>query len=170
MTAWSVIAMNDQNESTDYIQGISEQQLLDLHVAANYKLRRSHLGWRAVGYECPDKYPRIHSPFAIRSLLKRGLLEGNARGEKAGLRYWRHASTGNCLLWISAKGRTLLSKIAIETGLVFDEVNYQLIRPGEKVETDGIDLGNCYSERKPTAVYDRAIGLVNEDEAENISS
>ena len=49
--------MNDQDESTDYIQGISEQQLLDLHVAANYKLRRSHLGWRAVGYECPDKYP-----------------------------------------------------------------------------------------------------------------
>ena len=73
-------------------------------------------------------------------------------------------------MWTSAKGRALLTKIGIETGLVFDEVKYQLIEPGRKEETDGIDLENCYSERKPTAAYDRAISLLNEDEAENIAS
>ena len=44
-------------------------------------------------------------------------------------------------MWTGAKGRTLLDKITIETGLVFDKVNYQLIEPGQKEETDGIDLG-----------------------------
>jgi hypothetical protein len=97
--------------------------------------------WWAVGYECPDQYVRTHSPCVIKSLLKRGLLEGNSRGEKAGLRSWYQASTQTPMLWISAKGRTLLDKIAIKTGLVFDED--QLIEPGQKEETDGTDLGNC---------------------------
>jgi hypothetical protein len=60
--------MNDQNESTEYIQGISEQQLLVLHVAANYKLRRTRIGWWAVGYACPGKYIGTHSPFVIKPL------------------------------------------------------------------------------------------------------
>jgi hypothetical protein len=98
------------------------------------------------------------------------VLEGNSSGEKAGLRSWYTASAETPLLWTSAKGRALLTKIGIETGLVFDEVKYQLIEPGRKEETDGIDLENCYSERKPTAAYDRAISLLNEDEAENIAS
>jgi hypothetical protein len=98
------------------------------------------------------------------------LLEGNSNGEKAGVRSWYTASAETPLLWTSAKGRALLTKIVIETGLVFDEVNYQLLERGRKEETDGIDLGNCYSEREPTAAYDRAISLLNEDEAENISS
>jgi hypothetical protein len=140
-----------------------------LHAAANYKLRRSHIGWRAVDYEGPDNYVSTHSPFVIKSLLKRGLLEGNKRGEKVGLRRW-YPSAETPLLWTSAAGRALLTKIGIETGPVFDEVNDQLIEPGQKEEMDGIDLGNCYSERKPTAAYDRAISLLNEDEAENLSS
>ena len=37
--------------STEYIQGISDQQLLVLYVAANYKLRRNRIGWWAVGYQ-----------------------------------------------------------------------------------------------------------------------
>jgi hypothetical protein len=112
----------------------------------------------------------LYPPFVIKPLLKRGLLEGNSSGEKAGLRSWYTASAETPLLWTSAKGRALLTKIGIETGLVFDEVKYQLIEPGRKEETDGIDLENCYSERKPTAAYDRAISLLNEDEAENIAS
>jgi hypothetical protein len=79
-----VIALNDQNESNDYIPGISDRQALVLHVAANYKLRRTHMGWWAVGY-CPDKYIGTYSPFVIRPLLKGGLLEGNSSGEKTGL-------------------------------------------------------------------------------------
>jgi hypothetical protein len=98
------------------------------------------------------------------------LLEGNSSGEKAGLRSWYTASAGTPELWTSAKGRALLTKIGIETGIVFDEVKYQLIKPGRKEETDGIDLGNYYSEREPTAAYARAISLLNEDEAEIIAS
>jgi len=148
------------------------EQLLILHVAANYKLRRSNMGWWAGGSEWHDIVVRTHQQFLIRPLLKRGLLEGNSRGEKVVMtgRYNTSTTKETPMLWISAKGKTLLDKITIETGLVFDEVNYQLIEPGQKEETDGIDLGNCYSERKPTAAYDRAISLLNEDEAENISS
>jgi len=148
------------------------EQLLILHVAANYKLRRSNTGWWPVGYKWHDMLVRTHQPFMIRSLLKRGLLEGNSRGEKVAMtgRYNTSTTKETPMLWTSAKGRTVLDKITIETGLVFEEVNYQLIEPGEKEETDGIDPGNCYSERKPTAAYDRAISLLNEDEAENISS
>jgi hypothetical protein len=130
-------ASNYHKRSTEYIPGISDQQLLVLYVAANYKLRRNRTGWWAVGYEGSDKYAPTHAPFAIKSLLKRGLLEGNSCGERAGLRSWYQASTQTPLLWISAKGRTLL-------------VNYQLFEPGQKGETDGIDLGNCYGEPKPT--------------------
>jgi hypothetical protein len=163
-------ASNYHKWSTEYIPGISDQQLLVLYVAANYKLRRNRMGWWAVGYRGPDNYVPTHAPFVIKSLLKRGLLEGNSCGERAGLRSWYQASTQTPLLWISAKGRTLLGKIAIETGFVFDEVKYQLIEPGQKGETDGIDLGNCYSEPKPTAAYDRAISLLKEDEAESMWS
>ena len=134
-------ASNYQKGSTEYITNILDQQLLVLHIAANYKLRRKKMGWWAVGYECPDQYARTHSPFVIKSLLKHGLLEGNSRGEKAGLRNWYQASTQTPMLWISAKGRTLLDEIAIKTGLVFDED--QLIELGQKEETDGTDLGNC---------------------------
>ena len=105
----------------------NEQQIrVNLHpfvgVAANYKLRRTRIGW-AVGYAClPGKYIGTYSPFAIKPLLKRGLLEGNSSGEKAGLRSWYTALAGTPELWTSAKGRALLTKIGIETGLVFDEV------------------------------------------------
>jgi hypothetical protein len=99
--------MKDQNESTDYIQGISDRQLLVLHVAANYKLRRTRIGWRAVGCACPGKYIGTYSPFAIKPLLKGGLLEGNSSGEKSGLRSWYTASAGTPELWTSAKGRVL---------------------------------------------------------------
>jgi hypothetical protein len=146
------------------------EQLLILHVAANYKLRGSHVDWFAVGYEWSNNFVRYHHNFVVRPLLRRGLLEGNSRGEKLAMTGRYQTSMEKPMLWISAKGRTLLDKITIETGLVFDEVNYQLIEPGQKVETDGIDLANCYDERKPTAAYDRAISLLNEGEAKCISS
>jgi hypothetical protein len=145
--------MNDQNASADYVQGISHRQLLVLHVAANYKLRRTHMGWWAVGYTCPSKYIGTYSPFVIKPLLKGGLLEGNSSGEKAGMRSWYTASARTALLWTSVKGRALLTKISIETGLVFDEVNYQLIEMGRKEETDGIGFENCYSELGPSAAF-----------------
>jgi hypothetical protein len=80
--------------------------------------------------------------------------------KRLNLRSWYTASGRTSLLWTSGKGRALLTKVGIETGLVFDEANYQLIEPNRKEETDGIDLANCYSEREPTAAFDRAIGLL----------
>jgi hypothetical protein len=43
-----------QKESNEYPKSISNQQLLVLHVAANYKLRRSSMGWWAEGHVWPD--------------------------------------------------------------------------------------------------------------------
>jgi hypothetical protein len=157
--------------SPECFLGRSDYQLLVLHVAARYKFRRrSRMGWSPVGYELPDKYVPTHLPSVIRSLLERGLLEGNKAGEKVGLQRRYKASTETPLVWISAKGKALLNKIGSETGLVLDEVNYQLVEPDRMEGMDGIDLGNCYSERKAISAYDRAISLLNEDEAENMSS
>jgi hypothetical protein len=156
-----------QNESTEYPKSISYQQLLVLHVAANYQLRRSSMGWWADGATWPDHIVWVHSPSTIKSLLKRGLLEGNSRGEKVGMGDWNETSTNETpILSTSAKGRTLLDKITIETGLVFDKVNYQLIEAGHKEETDGIDLGYFDSEREAALAYDRAAILIYGDEAE----
>ena len=124
--------MNDQNESTEYIQGISDRQLLVLYVAANYKLRRTRMGWWAVGYACPGKYIGTYSPFVIKPLLKSGLFEGNSSGEKAGRRSWYTASAGTPLLWTSAKGSALLTKKGIETGLMFDEMTRPCASPNHK--------------------------------------
>jgi hypothetical protein len=74
--------MKNQNESTEYIQGISDRQLLVLHVAANYKLRRTRIGWWAVGYACPGKYIGTYSPFVIKPLPKRWLARGKQQWRK----------------------------------------------------------------------------------------
>ena len=68
---------------SDWYHGdISYPQLLVSHVATNYKLRPSGSGWWADGCKWPDNCVKTHSPSTIKSLLKRGLLEGNSRGEK----------------------------------------------------------------------------------------
>jgi hypothetical protein len=71
-----------QTDSDDFPRSISWQQLFVLHVAANYKLRRSSKGWWA---DRADGVAGIHSPATVKSLLKKGLLEGNACGENVAL-------------------------------------------------------------------------------------
>ena len=133
-----------------YQKGISYPELLILHVAANYKLRPSGSGWWADGCEWPDHFVRIHSPSMIKSLLKRRLLEGNKETP---------------LLWTSAAGKALLVRIAIETGLVFDRVNYQLVEPRQKEETDGLELGYFSGEKEAALAVDRAAILLKGDDA-----
>src|SRR6476660_7321285 len=111
-----------QNDSREFPRSISWQQLIVLHVAANYNLRRSSMGWWADGHVFPDGVVRIHSPATIKSLLKLGLLEGNAGGEALGLgKPGRIDEPQIAMLWTSAKGRKLLDKINKETGLGFDK-------------------------------------------------
>jgi hypothetical protein len=96
-----------QSDSEQFPRSISWLQLLALHVAANYKLRRSRMGWWADGHVRPDGIVRIHSPATIKSLVKKGLLEGNSRGEKMALEDWDGISTMEPpipMLWTSAKG------------------------------------------------------------------
>ena len=122
-----------QNDSDEFPRSISWQQLLVLFVAANYNLRRSSMGWWADGHVWPDGGVIIHSIATIKSLLKRGLLEGNSRGEKIALVGWDGISTMQSpipMLWTSAKGRKLLDKITEETGLAFDKQNYEIVEPG----------------------------------------
>jgi hypothetical protein len=69
-----------QIDSDEFPRSISWQQLFVLHVAANYQLRCGSAGWWADGHVWADGVYRIHSPATVKSLLKKGLLEGNARG------------------------------------------------------------------------------------------
>jgi hypothetical protein len=136
----------DQTDSDDFPRRISWQQLLVLHVAAIYKLRRSSMGWWA-DRPAADLNWIVHSPATVKSLFKKGLLEGNARGENV-LGGWDGKSKMEPpipKLWTSAEGKKLLDKITSETGIVFDRENYRLVEPGP---ADGIALGNFDSERE----------------------
>ena len=71
-----------QNDSDEFPSSISWPQLFVLHVAANYKLRRSSMGWWPDGHVFANGTVAIHLPVTVKALLKKGLLEGNARGER----------------------------------------------------------------------------------------
>ena len=148
---------------------LSYPQLLALHVAANYKLRRSSMGWWAEGHHWGEREGvRNHSPATIKSLVKMGLLDGNTRGVKIAL----EGSDGNSTmkapipeLWASEKGRKVLEEFNEGSGLVFDKEHYRLVEsePGEAA--DGINLGCFRTEREAALAYDRAAILMFGDEA-----
>ncbi len=157
-----------QNDSDDLPRSISWQQLLALHVAANYKLRRSSMGWWADGHVFADGALIVHSGVTIKSLLKKGLLEGNPRGEAIALGGWDGISTMEPpipMLWASEKGKKLLAKIAAETELVFDKEAYQVVEPGPD-EGDVVLSGYCATEREAALAYDRVAILLYGDDAE----
>jgi hypothetical protein len=132
----------DKTDSDDLPRTISWQQLFVLHVAANYKLRRDSMGWWADRHEDDDGPLRVHSPATVKSLLKKGLLEGNARGENIALGGLDGKSTMKPpipKLWTSAKGNKLLDEVTSDTGIMFDRKNYRLVEPGR---ADGIKLEN----------------------------
>jgi hypothetical protein len=121
--------MRKKSQSKEYFAGLSDPQFLVLHVAANYRLRKSSAGWWADGYR-EDRHRRIHSPATIKSLLKRELLNGNARGKKNALEGWDGTSTNVPpipLLWASEKGRRVLEEFDERMGVVFDRENYRLV-------------------------------------------
>src|SRR5262249_37872143 len=101
----------DQSDSDDFPRSLSWNQRSVLYVAAIYKLHHSSMGWWVDRYECVYGLHRVHSA-TVKSLLKRGLLEGNARGENIALGGWDGKSTMEPpILWTSAKGKKLLDKI-----------------------------------------------------------
>ena len=125
------------------------------------------MGWWADGHVWPDGVVRIHSPATIRSLLKTGLLEGMLAAESLGLgRRERIVEPPIPMLWTSAKGRKLLEKITIETGLVFDKENYKIIDSATDEAADGIALGHFATEREAALAYDRAMILLCGHQAE----
>jgi hypothetical protein len=69
-------------------------------------------------------------------------------------------------VWISAKGRKLLDKIAEETGLAFDKENCEITEPGTDEAADGVVLGDFATEREAALAYDRAAVLLYGDKAE----
>jgi hypothetical protein len=146
-----------QTDSDEFPRSISWQQLFVLHVAANYKLRRSGMGWWADGHVCADGITRIHSPATVKSLLKKGLLEGNARGENIALGGWDEKSTMEPpipKMWTSANGQKLFDKISKETGIVFDRENYQLVEAGSHEEpAHGIILGHFDTQREAALAH-----------------
>jgi hypothetical protein len=147
-----------------YDNNISYPQLLVLHVAATYKLRPSGSGWWADGCKWPDNFVRTHSPSTIEPLLKRGLLEGNSRGEKIGVKDWNKTlAKDTSLVWTSADGRAVLDYVTMITGLVFDKVNYQVVKRGQREETDGLELGYFASDREAELACDRAAILLEGD-------
>jgi hypothetical protein len=159
------------------LKGISVPQLLALHVAADYMLRRGRRSWVA---DCPCP-PRRHAPSTIKSLLRRGWLEGNSYAVKVAMGDEDETYTeGKPKLWISAKGKTLLEEITMETGWVFDKANYHLIRNrdeyrsiqakgrGEEkdVEKDSIELGTFDHVGEAARACDQAAILLYGDDAQ----
>jgi hypothetical protein len=155
---------------SDFPRSISWQQLLALHVAANYKLHRSQVGW--TGYKWPDAR-KIHCAATIKSLLKSGLLEGNARGENIAMGIYDEKSLVEHpipVLWTSPKGKKLLDKINKERGITFDKENCELTGP-DTVEADGLVLGHFATKREAALAYDRAARLnLNSAEADKKSA
>ena len=139
---------------SDFPRSISWQQLLALHVAANYKLHRSQAGW--TGYKWPDAR-KIYCPATIKSLLKSGLLEGNARGENIAMGIYDEKSLVEHpipVLWTSPKGKKLLDKINKETGITFKNENCELIGP-DTWRRMALSL-HFATERDAALAYDRA--------------
>jgi hypothetical protein len=161
-----------QGDPQEFPTSLSWQQLFVLHVAANYKLLRSRMGWWADRHVFADGVTRIHSRATVKSLVKKRLLDGNPRGEAIALGGWDGKSTMEPpvpMLWTSEKGRRLLDKIEKETGLFFDKENYELIAPETEeadAEADGITMGHFATEREAALAYDRAAILLYGEAAE----
>jgi hypothetical protein len=169
----NVTGRYSQTDLDEFPRSVSWQQLFVLHVAANYKLRRSSMGWWA-DRPAADLEWIVHSPATVKSLLKKGLLEGNARGEKIALEGLDGKSIGEGEaaepeMWTSARGKRLLDKITSETGIWFDQETYRLVGPGthDKPE-DGVvvALVDFDTEREAALAYDRAAVLIYGDDAE----
>ena len=156
-------------------KGLSHPQLLALNVAATYMLRQFHCGTWLADVPYP---PMRHQPSTIKSLVRRGWLEGDSYAVNVAMGdeklSWEKAT-----LWISAKGKTLLEEIAIKSGWVFDEANYDLVRnrdeyrsiqaKGEEemdAEKDAIDLGTFDCLSNAARACDQAAILLYGDDAQ----
>lgn len=105
---------------------LTHPQLYNLHLASHYRLRRSSMGWY------PHKHPRwdltgvmrITSPATIRSLYRKGLLDGT-RGD--GIQSYNFAHGSIPELWTNERGIDLLEAIHHDTGIFYDVTTDTLV-------------------------------------------
>lgn len=123
---------------------LSQAQFYALHVAANYKLKRSSMGWWADGHPRwgVTEFVVIFSPATIKSLWRMGLLEGTPDSEILGT--GKIDDVNEIGLWANKKGLELLREIKRDTGIYFNRETHQLVYPEDDPTPNDLEVATFH--------------------------